>query len=171
MTRYRADEATVWVWDEYERTYIKWRSAEYWNEIRVSLKEHFPQHGVLSYNATRKLWSVPLWRRPALEDWLCWTFEPSAVVWDEEPAGEYGRSYSRSGYSQYRRLQTSSSTIEAAYAHLCLTPDAPAELVKSVHHWWVRALHPDTGHGDTTRMARINAAVDVIRQDAERKAS
>jgi hypothetical protein len=26
MSRYRADEATVWVWDEYERTYIKWRS-------------------------------------------------------------------------------------------------------------------------------------------------
>ena len=60
---------------------------------------------------------------------------------------------------------------DAAYAHLCLTPDAPPELVKAVHHWWVRALHPDTGHGDTARMASINAAVDVIKEESERKAS
>jgi hypothetical protein len=150
---------------------VKWRSSDYWDDIRLSLKEHFPQHGALSYNATRKLWSVPVWRRPSLEDWLSWTFEPSAIVWDEEPAGPYGHTYSERSYGQYNRTQTRTGTVEAAYAHLCLTPDAPAELVKSVHHWWVRALHPDTGHGDTTRMARVNAAVDVIRQDTGRKAS
>jgi hypothetical protein len=107
-----------------------------------------------------------------LAQWADYWFDADAQQWDdEEPAGAYGRSYSRSGYSQYRRPQSSSSTIEAAYAHLCLTPDAPAELVKAVHHWWVRALHPDTGHGDTARMSRINAAVDLIKQHTERKAS
>jgi curved DNA-binding protein CbpA len=92
-------------------------------------------------------------------------------VWDEEPAGPYGRSYSDRSYGRYSRRATDTGTVATAYAHLCLTPEAPAELVKSVHHWWVRALHPDTGHGDGARMAQINAAVDVIRQHTERKAS
>jgi hypothetical protein len=46
-----------------------------------------------------------------------------------------------------------------------------ARLVKTVHHWWVRAVHPDTGHGDGARMASINAAVDTIKEDRERKVS
>src|SRR5438105_3014755 len=131
MSRYRSDEATIWVWDEYDRTYVKWRSGTYWDDIRLSLREHFPQHGTLSYNATRKLWSVPLWQGARLEQWLSWTFEPSAVVWDEEPPASYGHTYngSQSNYSRYGRRDTSTSTVEAAYAHLCLTPDAPPELV------------------------------------------
>jgi hypothetical protein len=96
MSRYRSDEARAWLWDEGDRTCLKWRSGDYWDDIRVSLKAYFPRHADLSYNARRKLWSV--------------------------------------------------------------------------HGWWVRALHPDTGHGDTARMAGINAAVDTIKEDGERKA-
>jgi hypothetical protein len=171
MSRYRADEARIWLWDAYERTCLKWRSSDYWDDIRLSLKAYFPRHGDLSYSATRKLWSVPVWRRPSLEEWLCWTFEPTAIMWDQEPAGAYGRTYSRSDYGQYRRPQASTSGVDGAYAELCLTAEAPAELVKTVHHWWIRQVHPDTGHGDTARMARINAAVDTIREDRQRKAS
>jgi hypothetical protein len=170
MSSYRSDEVTVWVWDEYERTYIKWRSADHWNEIRVRLKEHFPQHGALSYNATRKLWSVPLWRRPALEDWLSWTFEPSAIVWDEEPAGEYGRSYSRSGYSQYRERQTGSSTIEAAYAELHLLPTAPPELVQAAHRILIKRVHPDRG-GNHEQAVELNRAWELVRGDLERRSA
>jgi hypothetical protein len=41
MHRYTADEATVWTWSIYDRIAIKWRSAAHWDDIRVSLKEHF----------------------------------------------------------------------------------------------------------------------------------
>jgi hypothetical protein len=54
---------------------------------------------------------------------------------------------------------------------LCLTADAPPELVRVVHHFWVKRFHPDSGQGDATTMARINGAVDVIREHQERKAS
>jgi hypothetical protein len=69
MSRYRSDEATVWVWDDYDRTCLKWRSSDHWDEIRQSLKAYFPRHGDLSYSPSRKLWSVPLWRRLGM--WGC----------------------------------------------------------------------------------------------------
>jgi hypothetical protein len=115
---------------------------------------------------------VPLWCRRRLHEWADYWFDARAQQWDdEEPAGNYGRTYSRNDYGQYSRLQRSASAVDAAYAQLCLTTDAPAQLVRVVHHFWAKELHPDSGHGDTARMARINAAVDVIRQEEERKAS
>jgi hypothetical protein len=156
------------------RLHLRWWADDsmLWRDILASFKARFPTHHDRSYAESTKTWSVPRSHYGRLAAWVDRWFDERDQQWtDEEAAGEYGRSYSRSGYSQYRRPQTSSSTIEAAYAHLCLTPDAPAELVRTVHHWWVRALHPDTGHGDGARMASINAAVDTIKEDRERKAS
>ena len=161
--------------DGFGRLHLKWYADDthQWRRILEDFKATFRTHSERSYNSTTRTWSVPLWCRHRLEQWTAYWFDDGDQQWDdEEPAGSYGRTYgSHSGYGQYRRPQTSTSTIEAAYAHLCLTPDAPAELVKTVHHWWVRALHPDTGRGDTARMASINAAVDTIKEDSERKAS
>src|SRR4051794_1750439 len=118
MDRYSAEEATVWTWRDYDRIAIAWRSQAYWDDIRVSLKEHFPRHCDLSFNGTRKVWSVPAWHRGRLEEWLCWTFESEAVRWDEEPATRQGRTYSSSRrYSGSRRAASSTtSSIDAAYA-------------------------------------------------------
>jgi hypothetical protein len=168
--------ATIRIYDEGgSRLHVRWfcRDSELWHEILTSFKSWFPAHHDRSYSPDSKTWSVPRWRAERLATWIEEWFEPGEQEWlDEEPAGPYGRTYgNQSGYSQYRRPQTSTSTVEAAYAHLCLTADAPAELVKTVHHWWVRALHPDTAHGDAARMAVVNAAVDVIRGDRESRAS
>ena len=45
MSRYRSDEATIWVWDDDDRTCLRWRSGDCWDEIRQSLKAYFPRHG------------------------------------------------------------------------------------------------------------------------------
>ena len=174
MHRYTAEEATVWTWRDYDRIAIKWRSQAHWDDIRVSLKDHFPRHCDLSYSGTRKLWSVPAWHRDRLEEWLCWTFEPEAVRWGEEPAsgGAYGRTYSSSRrYAGGRRAHTSStaSTIEAAFRELYLLPTAPAWAAEAVYKAAVRAHHPDAG-GDTGTMARINLAMETIRAHARQKA-
>jgi hypothetical protein len=174
MHRFTADEATVWTWHDYDRIAIKWRSQAHWDDIRVSLKEHFPRHCDLNYSGTRKLWSIPGWHRDELEDWLCWTFEPEAVHWDEQPAaGSSGRTYSHGGagygYGSYPHRR-SASTVEAAYALLCLTADAPDGLIDAAYRWWSKELHPDLG-GDGTHMASVNAAVDVIRAERQRRAS
>jgi hypothetical protein len=172
MTRYTSDEATVWVWGLYDRTCLKWRSSDYWDEIRVSLKDYFPRHGDLSYSPTRKLWTVPAWRRPVLEEWLLWTFEPSCIRWDEEPPGPYGRTYHDSSYGRYSRPRTSTSTLEAAYRVLHLYPTAPPELAQAAHRIMVKLSHPDVGGSHEAAVA-VNAAWEVIQahQHAERKAS
>lgn len=163
------------------RLHLRWWADDtvQWHQILASFKSRFPTHGDRSFSSRTKTWSVPARHYSRLAEWADYWFDEQDQEWlDEEWAGqagegEHSRTYSRSGYGQYSRQQTrtSTSTVEAAYSHLCLTPDAPAELVKTVHHWWVRALHPDTGHGDGAHMASINAAVDVIREDQERRAS
>jgi hypothetical protein len=162
--------------DDYGRLYLKWYADDsaHWFEILDDFKATFRTHSERSYSSATRTWSVPLWCRRRLHEWASYWFDDDAQQWDEEElAGRtYGsRTYSRSGYGQYSRPQGNTSAVDAAYAHLCLTPDAPAELLKTVHHWWVRALHPATDHGDTARMASVNAAVDVIREDQERRAS
>jgi hypothetical protein len=173
MTRYRADEATVWVWDQCERTCLRWRSSEHWDDIRLSLKAYFPRHGDLSYSASRKLWSVPVWRRPALEEWLCRTFEPSAIRWDEQPPGEsYGRTHKsgHSGYTRYGPSQSATTALERAYAELHLLPEAPAWAAEAVYRAAIKVHHPDAG-GDGQTMVRINLAMECIRAYQEEKAS
>ena len=174
MHRYTADEATVWTWRDYDRIAIKWRSQAHWDDIRVSLKDHFPRHCDLSYSGTRKLWSVPAWHRDRLEEWLCWTFEPEAVRWDEEPAGPYGRTYSSSRhYTGSRQAHASTaSSLEAAYAELHLVPGAPPWAAEAVYRAAIKVHHPDGG-GDAQTMVRINLAMEMIRehQQDERKAS
>lgn len=156
------------------RLHLKWWADDtvLWHQILDSFKARFPTHHDRSFSAQTKTWSVPRSRYGRLAEWVDDWFDADAQQWDEDEDGyTYGRTHSDRGYGQYRRQQTSTSTIEAAYSHLCLTPDAPPELVRVVHHWWVRALHPDTGHGDAGRMASVNAAIDTIRADRERKAS
>jgi hypothetical protein len=156
------------------RLHLKWYvdDSGLWHRILNDFKATFRTHSERSYNSTTRTWSVPLWCRAQLEQWADYWFDDAAQQWEAGEDGyTAGRTYGESSYGQYSRAQTRTSTVEAAYAHLCLTPDAPAELVKTVHHWWVRALHPDTGHGDTARMASVNAAVDTIKHHSERKAS
>ncbi len=78
--------ARVLVWEEGGRIYVLWRSAAHWTDIKQSLKETFPRHSQLSYDAGRQRWSVPATMRQQLEQWLAWTFTRDVVEWvDADP--------------------------------------------------------------------------------------
>jgi len=78
--------ARVLVWEEHGRIYLKWQSAAHWTDIKQSLKESFPRHSQLSYDAGRRRWSVPTTMRLRLEQWLAWTFTRDVVEWtDHDP--------------------------------------------------------------------------------------
>jgi hypothetical protein len=164
--------ARVRIHDDGYRLHLKWYADDsaHWFEILDDFKATFRTHSWRSYNSTTRTWSVPLWCRHRLEEWADYWFDTDAQQWDEdEPAGAYGRSYSRSGYSQYRRPQTSTSTIEAAFATLHLLPSAPAWVAEADYKAAIKVHHPDAG-GDGQTMVRINLAMERIREH-ERRAS
>jgi len=84
-------DARVILWEEDRRLYIAWQSAAHWMEIKQSLKETFPRHSQLSYDAGRQRWSMPLTMRDALEQWLAWTFAPGVVEWVDNDPGRFSR--------------------------------------------------------------------------------
>lgn len=56
------------------------------------------------------------------------------------------------------------------YAVLCITPDAPAEIVAAVYRAWCKLTHPDAlpaGERDRAhaRMVAINAAFEALRSE------
>jgi hypothetical protein len=84
-------DARVLLWAEDRRLYVMWQSAAPWDAIRRSLKETFPRHSQLSYDAGRYRWSMPLTLRDALERWASWTFAPGVVEWADEDPGSFSR--------------------------------------------------------------------------------
>jgi len=108
--RLGARAARVLVWEEHGRIYLVWRSAAHWTDIKQSLKESFPRHSQLSYDAGRQRWSMPATMRAALEQWLAWTFTCDVVEWvDEEPA-----TFSRRGRFSHDAVTADSGTLEVA---------------------------------------------------------
>ncbi|CAN5626549.1 hypothetical protein BH23CHL8_BH23CHL8_31480 [soil metagenome] len=49
------------------------------------------------------------------------------------------------------------------YRILFVQPDAPAGVIEAAYRALARLYHPDTGQGDTARMAAINVAVERLR--------
>jgi hypothetical protein len=168
--------ATIRIYDDGgSRLHVQWfcRDSGLWREILDSFKSWFPAHHDRAYSPDSKTWSVPRWHAERLATWIEEWFEPGEQEWlDEEPAGEHGHNYSRSGYSQYRRPQTSTSTMEAAFATLHLLPSAPTWVTEAVYWAAIKVHHPDAG-GDGQTMVRIHRAMERIRehQEHERKAS
>jgi len=108
--RLGASAARVLVWEEGGRIYLMWRSAAHWADIKQSLKESFPRHSQLSYDAGRRRWSVPATMRQRLEQWLSWTFTRDVVEWvDDEPA-----TFSRRGRLSNSNVAADSGAMEAA---------------------------------------------------------
>jgi hypothetical protein len=50
-----------------------------------------------------------------------------------------------------------------AYQTLCLTPDAPPELVKVAYRCLAQLHHPDKASGDELRMKRLNLAFEKLK--------
>ena len=98
-------DARVLLWAEDRRIYIAWQSAAHWMEIKQSLKESFPRHSQISYDAGRRRWSVPATMREPLEQWLAWTFMRDAVEWvDEEPTT----------FSRHGRVSTGNAPLDSS---------------------------------------------------------
>jgi len=102
--------ARVLVWEEGGRIYLMWRSAAHWTDIKQSLKETFPRHSQISYDAGRRRWSVPATMREPLEQWLAWTFTRDAVEWvDADPV-----SFSRHARASKETAATASRAMKEA---------------------------------------------------------
>ncbi len=102
--------ARVLVWEERGRIYVLWRSAAYWADIKQSLKETFPRHSQISYDAGRQRWSVPATMRQRLEQWLVWTFTRDVVEWvDDDPV-----SFSRYDHPSKETAATDSRAMKEA---------------------------------------------------------
>lgn len=96
--------ARVLLWEKEGRLYLVWRSAAHWTDIKTSLKESFPRHSQLSYDAGRRRWSVPATMRERLEQWLAWTFTRAAVEWiDDDPVS----------FSQYDRASKEAAATDS----------------------------------------------------------
>ena len=110
MMRLGASAARVLLWEENGRLYLVWRSAAHWADIKQSLKESFPRHSQISYDAGRQRWSVPATMREPLEQWLAWTFTRVVVEWvDADPV-----SFSRHDRSLKETAATDSGAMKDA---------------------------------------------------------
>jgi hypothetical protein len=169
-------EGQIYLWEERNRIYLKWRSDAHWDEIRLSLKAMFPYHGTLSYDGTRKLWSVPATRCGSLDVWAYATFDASDIEWGNEPIeGFFSRSRARhGGQDQYEGAQDApeapDAALTSAYHALHLLPTAPPELVTAAYRALAQLHHPDRG-GDAAAMVQLNQAVAILRDGAMKRAS
>jgi len=166
MMRLAREQGSLYLWEEDSRIYLRWRSASCWDDVRVSLKATFFTHGTLSYDGARKLWSVPSWKREALEQWAYRTFDAPCIEWGDGEVGGFS-SHSRARHNDHERQHDAQDAPEpalvGAYRALCLTPDAPPDLVQTAYRWWAKQTHPDHNGGDGQSMAAVNSAVAIIR--------
>jgi hypothetical protein len=162
--------------DGYGRLHLKWWADDsgLWHRILDDFKATFRTHSERSYSSATRTWSVPLGCRRRLQEWADYWFDRADQQWEEdEPAGYaygYGRTRSDRSDGQYRRPQTSTSTVEAAFATLHLLPSAPAWAAEAVYRAAIKVHHPDAG-GDSQAMVRLNLAMERIRAQHEEKAS
>jgi hypothetical protein len=61
------------------------------------------------------------------------------------------------------RVPTPPKRVADAFRTLCVTPEAPPELVSAARRVWSRRFHPDLG-GDEARMVQVNIAADLVEQ-------
>lgn len=73
---------------------------------------------------------------------------------------QYGESASYKSGRAVRPDPRVPTEISAAFDRLCLTPDAPVELIAVARRYWARVAHPDAG-GEHQHMVRINRDADL----------
>ena len=163
-------EGHIYLWEERGRIYLKWRSHAHWDEIRLSLKAMFPHHGTLSYDGTRKLWSVPAGRAGSVDVWAYATFDASDIEWGEEQIEGFSN-HRRARHNDHERGQDAPcASLASAYGVLHLLPSAPPEVVTAAYRALATLHHPDRG-GDATAMVQINQAVALLRGSGTRRSA
>ncbi len=123
------------------RLLVRWGGAGF-DQIRADWRLRFPRHKDAVYLPDQRAWSVPREHMRRLEAWLALWFDDEAMTWERQAAAP--------------------RVPATAYQILCLTPDAPAELVEAARRILAKRYHPDVAGGDMVTMQRINAAADLL---------
>ncbi len=129
------------------RLLVRWGGAGF-DEIKADFRQRFPRHRDAVYLPEQRAWSVPREHMRRLEAWLALWFDDDAIAWERS--------------SPPPTRATAAAPLAPAYAALCLTEAAPAELVEAAHRILAKRHHPDHG-GDHETMVALNRAIDVIR--------
>lgn len=151
MRRYPGARLTIV--DEGPRLLVSWIAgdSDTFHTLRVAFRGHFPGRDAI-WRPDESGWEVRGHLRHRLE---CWAYEvagPAGVVWERAEAYDHNEV----------RVPAS---IDAAYATLCLRPNAPSELTEHVYRWWARRCHPDVGGSHEAAVA-LNGALETIRNHA-----
>ncbi len=136
------------------------------------LKRRIPP-SMRNYNPTWKAWFIKREAAHYLTRWIEQAQDAfsATVEGDPGPWAKYRRPDWQSTYeyddgSSYspppRRPRAVPSEAEA-YAALCLTPQAPAPLVRAAYRELAKLHHPDTKGGDTAARQRLNHAYEVLK--------
>lgn len=155
-------QATVYIRDEATPVPFRWVCADsdLWREILNDWKRATPHWTGRRYLPTTREWYVPYHSREYLYRWLDAWFSDAAQQWEEPRARTDGADRGR---SQHAPNATPATGIEDAYRVLCLTHDAPPDLIQAAYRWWAKQTHPDHG-GDTEAMIAVNRAVAALRE-------
>ncbi len=139
-------------WAEVEeagpRLLVRWGGAGF-DELKADFRRRFPRHRDAIYLPEQRAWSVPREHMRGLQAWLALWVDAEAVRWERPPPPP-------------PRGTAEAQPLAPAYAALCLTEAAPAELVEAAHRILAQRHHPDHG-GDHQTMVAINRAIEVIR--------
>lgn len=148
---------------------FRWSCADYarFCTMRDVLRAAFDDQSGLRWDATERVWRLPTDQRALFRDWADTWFAPSEQAWTTGPREQThaggGRGGQGAGRSSGRgRTTGAGSSLEDAYATLCLTADASPELVQLAYRVLAKMRHPGHG-GDDSSMARLTTAVAAIR--------
>jgi hypothetical protein len=126
-----------------------WCSTPYIEAFVIDLKRAIPGRE-RRWDADLKLWHVE--RRHA--DVLVELLERHYRYWTQVEAAELGLG------SSHRRPAPVPALADP-YRVLCVTPEAPPELVDLAYRYWAKRIHPDRG-GNHESMIAINLAYEAI---------
>jgi len=136
------------------RLLVRFRAED--RDVFLSFKALFrARFGVgTRWSRADSAWVLPVRERAPLAAWLSLYVPGDAIAWiDIDDASGWGR-------ASYPSATDPAS--QAAYAALCLTPDAPLPLVELAYRWHMKTSHPDAG-GHHAQAVALNQAVALIR--------
>ena len=130
-----------------------WCETPYIEAFVDDLKQAIPSRQ-RAWDKDRKLWHIARDYADVLGELL----ERHYGGWHQVDPGELGL-----GGRQRRPAAAAPAKAVDPWKVLCLTPEAPPDLIDLAYRFWAKRLHPDAG-GDHTAMVRLNEAVSKVRR-------
>ncbi len=129
-----------------------------WQDAKDDLRRTFTHATGLRYDPDHREWTAPHYSLDRLQRWAnAWAYNQQE--WNAAP-----RNGRQSYHEPHQDAQDAPEpALTTAYKALCLTPDAPPDLVQTAYRWWAKQTHPDHNGGDGQAMTAVNQAVAVIR--------